>query len=41
MTAPLDAHRVRELFQELSDRLHARGEQATLFVVGGAAMVLA
>lgn len=40
-TGRLDADRVRALFQELSDRLAAGGEQATLFVVGGAAMALA
>lgn len=38
---PLDAERVRALFQELSDRLEARGVRAQLFVVGGAAMALA
>jgi hypothetical protein len=38
---PLDAARVRALFQELSDRLQSRGVQAQLFVVGGAAMALA
>ena len=37
----LDAEGVRALFQELSDRLDARGVQAQLFVVGGAAMALA
>lgn len=36
----LDADRLRELFQELSDRLADRGQQAQLFVVGGAAMAL-
>lgn len=36
----LDADRLRELFQELSDRLAERGQQAQLFVVGGAAMAL-
>lgn len=39
--APLDTEDVRALFQELSDRLEARGAQAQLFVVGGAAMALA
>ncbi|GAB3198777.1 hypothetical protein GCM10027062_13870 [Nocardioides hungaricus] len=39
--AVLDAQRVRALFQELSDRLRARGVAAQLFVVGGAAMALA
>lgn len=39
--AALDAQRVRALLQELSDRLDARGVQAQLFVVGGAAMALA
>jgi methylmalonyl-CoA mutase cobalamin-binding subunit len=38
---PLDADRVRELLQELSDRLAARGVKANVFVVGGAAMALA
>jgi hypothetical protein len=38
---PLDADRVRALFQELSDRLKVRGVKATVFVVGGAAMALA
>lgn len=38
---PLDAEHVRELLQELSDRLEARDEHAQLFVVGGAAMALA
>ena len=37
----LDAHTVRSLFQELSDRLAADGVHAQLFVVGGAAMALA
>jgi hypothetical protein len=37
---PLDADRVRELLQELSGRLAARGVKANVFVVGGAAMVL-
>lgn len=37
----LDAERVLALFQELSDLLDARGLQAQLFVVGGAAMALA
>ena len=36
----LDATRLRELFQELSDRLASRGLKAQLFVVGGAAMAL-
>lgn len=39
--AALDAQSVRILFQELSDRLEARGASAQLFVVGGAAMSLA
>lgn len=39
--AELDAERVLALFQELSDLLDARGLQAQLFVVGGAAMALA
>lgn len=38
--APLDAATVRQLFQELSDRLAAQGQRAQLFVVGGAAMAL-
>lgn len=38
---PLDAVKVRVLFQELSDRLAAKGLSAQLFVVGGAAMALA
>jgi hypothetical protein len=37
----LDAEQVRRLFRELSERLAARGVQAQLFVVGGAAMALA
>jgi methylmalonyl-CoA mutase cobalamin-binding subunit len=37
----LDAGSVLGLLQELSDRLAARGAQAQLFVVGGAAMALA
>lgn len=36
----LDADGVRALFAELSERLQARGVQAQLFVVGGAAMAL-
>ncbi|ROS25666.1 hypothetical protein EDF22_2881 [Rathayibacter sp. PhB127] len=36
----LDASELRALFQELSDRLEDRGQQAQLFVVGGAAMAL-
>ena len=40
MTA-FDANRVLALLQELSDLLAARGQKATLFVVGGAAMALA
>ena len=36
----LDAAELRALFHELSDRLAARGQQAQLFVVGGAAMAL-
>lgn len=36
----LDAEQLRALFQELSDRLEERGQQAQLFVVGGAAMAL-
>jgi len=36
----LDATRLRELFQDLSDRLASRGLKAQLFVVGGAAMAL-
>jgi hypothetical protein len=39
--AELDAHAVRGLFQELSDRLAIDGVHAQLFVVGGAAMALA
>lgn len=39
--AELDAEDVRDLFQELSDRLAASGVHAQLFVVGGAAMALA
>lgn len=39
--AILDAQGVQALFQELSDRLNARGLHAQLFVVGGAAMALA
>lgn len=39
--APLDAQGVRDLFQEMSDRLQAGGVRAQLFVVGGAAMALA
>jgi hypothetical protein len=37
----LDGDRVRALFQEFSDALAQRGESASLFVVGGAAMALA
>jgi hypothetical protein len=37
----LDGDRVRALFHELSDSLAQRGESASLFVVGGAAMALA
>lgn len=36
----LDEQRVRVLFTELSERLAARGVQAQVFVVGGAAMAL-
>lgn len=37
----LDASKLDGLFRELSDRLAASGEQAQLFVVGGAALALA
>lgn len=37
----LSARRLRELLDELSAALDARGEQAQLFIVGGAAMALA
>lgn len=37
----LNAEHLLELFQELSENLQARGLQAQLFVVGGAAMALA
>lgn len=37
----LDVRRLRALLAELSESLRARGEHAVLFVVGGAAMVLA
>lgn len=36
----LNAEHLRELFQEISDRLAARDQEAQLFVVGGAAMAL-
>jgi hypothetical protein len=39
--APLGAERLERLFDELSDEFSVRGEQAHLFVVGGAAMALA
>ena len=41
MSALLDADRMRSLLQELSDELAARHQTAHLYVVGGAAMVLA
>lgn len=37
----LDIKHLHDLFQELSENLQARGLQAQLFVVGGAAMALA
>lgn len=37
----LDADRVRELLTDLGARLHTRGIEARLFLVGGAAMALA
>lgn len=38
---PFDAERIRSLLEELGARLAARGLEARLFVVGGAAMALA
>ena len=37
----LGIEHLHDLFQELSENLQARGLQAQLFVVGGAAMALA
>lgn len=41
MTRDLDAEAIRELLQELGERLAQRGLRADFYIVGGAAMLLA